>query len=203
MTTKERIAYESLRLFSENGYSATSVRDIAKKVGIKDSSLYNHFNSKQEIFDYVVTVYSEKSAKNIFPFYSDGVMSQELAILFSVENNIVEYGIGLFLKYVSDPDEYLLRKLLVTEMYHNSRARELYYRSFFCDPLEWTTMFFGQLMDSMVIIPGDARVMAYHFLAPIYLMITLYDCGNLTIEDSKTQIRNHIRQFMRLYRKEI
>jgi AcrR family transcriptional regulator len=45
---KNKIIEVSIELFSEKGYNAFSIRDITKKVGIKESSLYNHFHSKQE-----------------------------------------------------------------------------------------------------------------------------------------------------------
>ena len=61
MTTKEKILVNSLRLFSKKGYNGTSVRDIAYSVGIKESSLYNHFKSKQDIFDSVVDFCFEKA----------------------------------------------------------------------------------------------------------------------------------------------
>lgn len=37
------------RLFREKGYSATSMRDLAKAVDLKASSLYNHINGKEDI----------------------------------------------------------------------------------------------------------------------------------------------------------
>ena len=37
----------------------TSVKNIADAVGIKDASLYNHFKSKQEIFDSIVELVSK------------------------------------------------------------------------------------------------------------------------------------------------
>jgi len=37
------------RLFRDKGYSATSMRDLAREVNLQASSLYNHINSKQEI----------------------------------------------------------------------------------------------------------------------------------------------------------
>ena len=36
-------------MFSEHGYKATSTREIAEAVGVKQSSLYYHFANKQEI----------------------------------------------------------------------------------------------------------------------------------------------------------
>ena len=44
---KERIFDVSIDLFSEHGYDGVSIRQIAKEVGIKESSIYNHYKSKE------------------------------------------------------------------------------------------------------------------------------------------------------------
>ncbi len=54
MNTKEKILSVALTLFSTKGYKAVSVRHIASDVGIKASSLYNHFENKQEILDELI-----------------------------------------------------------------------------------------------------------------------------------------------------
>lgn len=54
MGTREKILEEALTLFSQKGYNGVSVREIAGAIGIKESSLYNHFANKQEIFDQTV-----------------------------------------------------------------------------------------------------------------------------------------------------
>ena len=52
--TKRRIIDKALELFSTRGYDSVSVGEIAKAVGIKAPSLYNHFSGKQAIFDAIV-----------------------------------------------------------------------------------------------------------------------------------------------------
>ena len=52
--TKQKILDKALELFSSRGYDAVSVGEIAQAVGIKAPSLYNHFPSKQAIFDALV-----------------------------------------------------------------------------------------------------------------------------------------------------
>ncbi|SDE50243.1 TetR/AcrR family transcriptional regulator [Limimaricola pyoseonensis] len=47
--TKAEIGAAALRLFAERGYAAVSVRDIAERVGIRPSAIYNHFPGKQDI----------------------------------------------------------------------------------------------------------------------------------------------------------
>ena len=58
--TKQKILSAALELFSICGYDAVSVGQIAKAVGIKAPSLYNHFASKRAIFD---ALFDETAAK--------------------------------------------------------------------------------------------------------------------------------------------
>jgi AcrR family transcriptional regulator len=51
-----RLAIEdaALELFMEQGYHATSMRQIADKAGLALGGIYNHFGSKDEIFEGVI-----------------------------------------------------------------------------------------------------------------------------------------------------
>jgi AcrR family transcriptional regulator len=46
---KAQIYAAAARLFRDKGYQATSMRDLAKEVGLRASSLYNHFPSKSDV----------------------------------------------------------------------------------------------------------------------------------------------------------
>lgn len=48
-TTRQRIVTAAAELFHDQGYHATTMRQIAARVGIKAGSLYNHFPGKQEL----------------------------------------------------------------------------------------------------------------------------------------------------------
>lgn len=56
-------------LFAERGYRATSMRDIADRVGLLGGSLYHHIRSKEELFvavhDYALQHASEQIAQAI------------------------------------------------------------------------------------------------------------------------------------------
>ena len=54
LTTKDKIIDEALKMFSYRGYDSVSIREIARAVGIKESSIYNHFKSKEEILTTIV-----------------------------------------------------------------------------------------------------------------------------------------------------
>lgn len=48
-TRKQQIEKEAAALFHEKGYAASSMRDLAQRVGIEAGSLYSHFKSKESI----------------------------------------------------------------------------------------------------------------------------------------------------------
>lgn len=48
-STVERIRLAAIDLFHQNGYAATSLRQVADEVGLQVGSLYNHINSKEEL----------------------------------------------------------------------------------------------------------------------------------------------------------
>ena len=56
--TKQRILEAALDLFSDRGYEAVSVEQLAAKVGIKAPSLYKHYPSKQSILDSLIETIS-------------------------------------------------------------------------------------------------------------------------------------------------
>ena len=52
--TKRKIFEISLKLFSEKGFDATSIEEITATVGVAKGTLYYHFKSKEEIFEFLV-----------------------------------------------------------------------------------------------------------------------------------------------------
>ena len=48
-STRARIQQVALELFSERGYEATSLREIAERLGVTKAALYYHFRTKEDI----------------------------------------------------------------------------------------------------------------------------------------------------------
>lgn len=59
-TRKEQIIQTAAKLFKEKGYSAVTMRDLAKAMGIRAASLYNHINSKQDILKDIIISLAEE-----------------------------------------------------------------------------------------------------------------------------------------------
>ena len=52
--TKRKIFETSMKLFAEKGYDATSIEDKTATVGVATGTLYYHFSSKEEIFNFLI-----------------------------------------------------------------------------------------------------------------------------------------------------
>lgn len=64
-TRKEEIIATAAELFKDRGYSAVTMRDIARSMGIRAASLYNHINSKQEILIMIILSLAEEFTKGM------------------------------------------------------------------------------------------------------------------------------------------
>ena len=52
--TKRKIFETSMKLFAQKGYDATSIEEITATVGVAKGTLYYHFSSKEEIFNFLI-----------------------------------------------------------------------------------------------------------------------------------------------------
>ena len=52
--TKRKIFEASMKLFAEKGYDATSLEEITATVGVAKGTLYYHFSSKEEIYNFLL-----------------------------------------------------------------------------------------------------------------------------------------------------
>lgn len=126
--TKQLILDEALKLFATQGLKATTVKEIAEGVGIKDASLYNYFSGKQEIFNAVLEKERDYAYKTIeehalsypsqFALTGDGVQAFQDCILSVVE------------LYFTDERLEQLRRLLTVTQFEYEEANALYQEMF-------------------------------------------------------------------------
>jgi AcrR family transcriptional regulator len=76
-TTNAKIKKIAFRLFLENGYEGTNIREISSKVGIKAASLYFYYKSKEELF---FSVYDEICSNNLRHLQNLQVLKQDISL---------------------------------------------------------------------------------------------------------------------------
>lgn len=57
--TRDRVLAVALELFADQGYQATSLREIAERLGVSKAAVYFHFRSKQEILTALLRGYAD------------------------------------------------------------------------------------------------------------------------------------------------
>lgn len=60
--TREALLRAAVRLFARHGFAGTSIRSMAREVGLSESVLYAHFANKQAVFDAVLARYGPQSS---------------------------------------------------------------------------------------------------------------------------------------------
>ena len=157
--TKEIILEKALMLFSQKGFESVSIRDIAAEVGIGNSALYKHFESKQAIFDSLV----EKLKKEYLE--SSSIVSEDIRGIDAVK----EACLKMFKYQTGDENIVRFRQLLLIEKFCNPEMAEIYREFFVNIPLRRLTSIFDTLQGKGLMEEGDTFVYAMELYAPFYL----------------------------------
>jgi TetR/AcrR family transcriptional regulator, cholesterol catabolism regulator len=84
LSRKEQVIRKAAELFREKGYAASSMRDLAQKLGIEAASLYSHIKSKEEILRNLCFDMAAEFRKSL-----DGVEKQNMAASEKLKNGII------------------------------------------------------------------------------------------------------------------
>lgn len=200
--TRIRIITEALHLFSEKGYNAVSVGQIADAVGIKAPSLYKHYKSKQTIFDAILTEMQQRYEKQVSSMQMNGGNAVlDLALFEKIsEEQLIQLGKNLFLYFLHDDYVCQFRKMLTIEQYHNTGLATIYAKQYIHDPLSYQGMLFSMLVNSGIFINENPNIMALQFYAPIKLLLTLCDCQPEREQEALEMLEQHIKQFNKIYK---
>jgi AcrR family transcriptional regulator len=206
MNTKDKILREALRLFSEKGFAAVSVRTIAKAVRIKESSLYNHFSGKEDIFTSIIAEYNARGEA----FFSNLNLTGE-DMQFTVDQKTIdtyknmsaqqffEMANQIFDFYFTDEINTQMRKMLTMEQYRNRELAEMYRFISFDASLEYQTRLCEAMMDAKCFIKADPYIVALHFFAPIFLIFYKFDNDEASLAEARELFLRHIAHFRETY----
>lgn len=201
VSTKEKIFEESLTLFSRNGYEASSVRDIAKCLGMTQAALYKHYKNKQDIYDSIIARMKDnerdRAAEYNMPALTDEVGSESYKSL-SV-SQLKLYCTIQFVYWTEDAFASRCRKMLTIEQYHNYQASLLYQQYLVNGQFLYMEKLIAELIRQGQWKDGDAWDMAVEFYGPILAMIFIYD-GSENKEAVKSKLKAHIANITKKYK---
>ena len=146
--TKNKILEVSVDLFSEFGYEGVSIRQIAKEVGIRESSIYNHYSSKQAILNAILDAYIEEMMSDDIPLdEADLNLDKGFEYFYRI-------GCEAYLSKLKNDRMMKVTRLVLIESYHNDEIRDFLKKSIIEAPVNgWIELF--KLMKSKNIIKND------------------------------------------------
>jgi AcrR family transcriptional regulator len=152
--TKEIIMEVAINLFSKNGFSAVSIRDIAKEVGINQSSIYNHFRSKDELLDTIFEKFKRELGQA--SFQEEG-LEEQIAItgpeLF-FQNHLLR------LRERITPEMQKIWKIIYIEQFRDKRARDIVLMEIIAVPAAYYEKAFRIMMEMDLIKPSDPKILS-------------------------------------------
>ena len=195
ITTKERILFASLDLFSKNGFEATSTEQIATAVGIKKPSLYDHFKNKQDILDSLISKITDE--------YNKGS-------IFSNEINEDDLSVKSIVKLIQDQTKLLLhndnvvkiRRFLTIEQFRNPEICRIQNKQIYTNVLDYNKSLIQKMIDQKILINADLEIMASEFAFPVTAWINLCDRYPNKEKEVMKNIEKHVTLFMKMYKKE-
>ena len=171
LSTRERILSEALQLFAESGYGGASMRELARRVGVRESSLYNHFAGKAAILEAIVSAYGPASSASRLEEPRYRQLSRQPSAFCR------QFALDLVAQW-SDPREHQFQKVITAERNRVPGIRAKFADQFYSREQRLMTDYFRGFALAGLISTSDPREMARMLSAGlIYIRLEHYVMG--------------------------
>lgn len=174
-STREIIAKTAIRLFAENGYAGTSIRDIVEAAGVTKPVLYYYFKSKEELYRLLIhDIYNEW-----LPQLREHIQAP---LDFHVRlRNLVDY----YLDYKNEEDEDAIRFVYVAAFGPRAHSQMTEILSLEEQHMDLLKQFFQEGIDTGCIHPAPIDDIAIHFFGTMMMHINLRLASGQQIDAEK------------------
>ena len=194
VSTKEKILDEALICFAENGYKGTNLRDLAARTGLSKSALYKHFVSKEDIWNAILD--------RMEAYYSEQFGSPEnIPETPKSCDELLQLSMRMIDFTIHDRKVILIRRLLLTEQFHDERALHFATLHFLTGIKAIYTKIFAEMMEKGILKEDDPETLAFAYTAPISALVHLCDREPEKESEIISEAEAFIRHFIRTYGK--
>lgn len=187
--TKEKILETALNLFAQSGYAATSIRNISRRVGIRESAVYNHFKSKEEIFLSIIDKYK-------FSDLNEKILSDELLEELTTPQRFLITFSNKLIDLWDKPEEKKFMRLLLMEQFSRISGREISVNSLLSELRTLCGMILGEMVKHGIIKKIDPEILADEFIAPLFLIRAEFMVTDQSsISEVKKLVEQHVNFF--------
>jgi len=203
-STRDRIVQQALLLFSRKGYGAVSVQEIARAVGIRAPSLYNHFDSKRAIFDAIIqdmtATYHQQAAQIGLGWQSGGQDAQAFAGM--DEDQLLTMVNNLFSWFLHEPTISGLRRMLTLSQFEDRELADLLSKLYMDDPLHYQEQLFAAMFPATGGASPSPKALTLAFYAPIYFLLLRCDREPEYEPAARGMLAEHVRGLCKTYIKQ-
>ena len=198
--TKQKILDEALRLFSERGYDAVSVGEIAQAVGIKAPSLYNHFPGKQAIFEAIVESTAaryEADTGKIDIHVQDA--ARDIPVFTEITEDALFEKVRQIFEYSLHNDTIRrFRRMMTIEQFRSPELAALYSRRYVDRMIVYHAGIFRALIAAGEICAEDPETLAMLYVSPVLTLIAICDRQPERENECLEKLRQHVVLFFRM-----
>ena len=166
--TAEKIFDAAIDLFSQRGYNNVSIRDIAAAVGIKESSIYKHYTSKDQILQRII----QYPLTKMYTISARDITTEQLIAKMGVEGFLAETG-TIFTSWLNDSKTTKILRIFYIEVYQNNEIKKSFSDLINASETFWTSVF-DIMMKQGLIKPSDPMLLASEFLSFIWNALASY-----------------------------
>ena len=201
--TKQKILGKALELFSNQGYDSVSVGEIAKAVGIKAPSLYNHFPSKQAIFEAIVestAAQYEADTDKINIHVQDA--KQDIPVFTEITEDALYEKVRQIFEYsLHNETISRFRRMMTIEQFRSPELAALYSKRYVERILEYHAGIFRALIAAGEIKAEDPETLAMMYVSPVLTLIAICDRQPEREGECLEKLRQHVVLFYRMVQK--
>jgi AcrR family transcriptional regulator len=158
-STKNKIFDVTVDLFSKKGFDAVSMREIGREVGIRESSIYNHYKNKEALLDAIINFFmSEIEASSLPEEQMDELIATSPDAFF-------EIGAKTFIERMSTPKTEKIWRILSIEVFHNEKIRKFFVEELLETPLKSWEAIFTKMMQENIIKQYDPKILAREYFS--------------------------------------
>ncbi|MDX1699790.1 MAG: TetR/AcrR family transcriptional regulator [Melioribacteraceae bacterium] len=188
INTRAEILDVALNLFSEKSYHGASIRDIAKEIGKRESSIYNHFSSKEDILNELIEKFSSRNFGKI-------VLTDDLVNIISKPEKFFKMLAENILDFWDSKNERMFIKILIDRNSVKSLSHDYNLSTYLNDFRNLLEFILTEMIKHKFIGKFNVNILSNEFISPLFLLQLELILGYGNKVKQTQVIKDHVEYF--------
>jgi AcrR family transcriptional regulator len=187
--TRQAILDAALDLFADKGFFGTSLRDVARTVGVRESALYNYFAGKDALFDALLEAHQTTKSERLTAF-AEGPIADGRVLLEQLAITTLEGFV--------EPGEQKMFRILMSDGVRMAKLGRFNLYERMASSRNSIAVILGRLMSEGWLRRADTHFLGIAFVSPLITWRQLHaiDADLPMIKNPRQYARQHVEQFL-------